>query len=174
MQFDEAFDVAMESPTQANIERRNEAQAATTAVIRAFVNQFLRFPPVTNPDRTEMRIPNHDTIRTDHTVVTEAVGFMVSLSKIRELKLDFWIKGADHKAKPHGYDGAVIIWGVRDTPPENPEELEHHLMASRTPFILHFDEGERGKTAKKPSAFWLRSLRYAQTPHINSWSFAPL
>jgi hypothetical protein len=25
---------------------------------------------------------------------------------------------------------------------------------------------------KKPSAFWARSLRYAQTPHINSWSFA--
>jgi hypothetical protein len=60
MQFDEAFDVAMETPTHPNIMRRQEAQAAVTTVLRAFVNQFLRFPPVTNPDRAEMGIPNHD------------------------------------------------------------------------------------------------------------------
>ena len=30
--------------------------------------------------------------------------------------------------------------------PANPDELEHHTMASRTPFTLHFDEAERGKT----------------------------
>jgi hypothetical protein len=100
---------------------------------------------VTNPDRAEMGIPNHDTIRTDHKVVTEIVDFVIHLSSIRELKIDFWIQGASHKAKPHGYDGAVIIWGIRDTPPETPDQLEHHTMASRTPFTLHFDEPERGK-----------------------------
>ncbi|MDR2951641.1 MAG: hypothetical protein LBU82_00205 [Treponema sp.] len=40
----------------------------------------------------------------------------------------------------------MIIWGVRDAKPEKPEELEHHTMASRTPYILHFEEEERGKT----------------------------
>ncbi|MDR2731491.1 MAG: hypothetical protein LBB81_11420 [Treponema sp.] len=71
----------------------------------------------------------------------------LSLQRIsRELKIDFWIQGAGHKAKPHGYDGAVIIWGIRDTPPETPDQLEHHTMASRTPFTLHFDETERGRT----------------------------
>jgi hypothetical protein len=35
---------------------RNPAQAATIALLRAFVNQFLRFPPVTNADHIEMRI----------------------------------------------------------------------------------------------------------------------
>jgi hypothetical protein len=146
--FTRANETALGAPTHANILRRKEAQAQTTSIIRAFVNQFLRFPPVTNPDRAEMGIPNHDTIRTDHKVVTENVDFVIHLSAIRELKLDFWIQGADHKAKPEGYDGAVIIWGIRDTPPESPEELEHHLMASRTPFTLHFDEGERGKTVQ--------------------------
>jgi hypothetical protein len=148
MQFDEAFDLALEARTPANILRRQEAQAATTAVLRAFVNQFLRFPPVTNVDRAEMRIPNHDTIRTDHKVVTEKVDYVIHLSAIRELVIDFWIQGADHKAKPEGYDGAVIIWGVRDTPPDSPDQLDHHLMASRTPFTLHFTETERGKTVQ--------------------------
>jgi len=91
-----------------------------------------------------MGIPNHDTIRTDHKVVTEMVDFVIHLSSIRELKIDFWVQGESHKAKPQGYDGAVIIWGVRDAPPASPDELEHHTMASRTPFTLHF--------STKPSA----------------------
>ena len=145
-QFDAAFNAALTTPTPANILRRSEAQAATVKLLREFVNQFLRFPPVTNPDRADMGIPNHDTVRTDHKVVTEMVDFVIHLSSIRELKIDFWVQGESHKAKPHGYDGAVIIWGVRDAPPANPDELEHHTMASRTPFTLHFDEAERGKT----------------------------
>jgi hypothetical protein len=93
-----------------------------------------------------MGVPNHDTIRTDHTVVTEMVDFVIHLSKIRELVLDFWIQGMANKAKPAGYDGAVIIWDIRGTPPENPDALMHHTMASRRPFTLHFEEANRGKT----------------------------
>ena len=145
-EFQEAFNATLGPHTSAQNLARNEAQAALTAALRPFVNQYLRFPPVTNVDRAEMGIPNHDTVRTDHTVVTEEVDFVIHLSSIRELVVDFWIQGESHKAKPHGYDGAVIIWGVRDKPPENPDELEHHTMASRTPFTLHFEEAERGKT----------------------------
>ena len=144
--FELAFKTAVETPAHAQILARQEAQEETTGILREFVNQFLRFPPVTNVDRAEMGIPNHDTIRTDHKVVTEKVDFVINLSSIRELVVDFWVQGLSHKAKPAGYDGAVIIWGIRDTPPENPDELIHHTMASRTPFTLHFDEAERGST----------------------------
>jgi hypothetical protein len=144
--FQEAFNATLGPHTSAQNLARNEAQAACTAALRPFVNQYLRFPPVTNVDRVEMGIPNHDTIRTDHKVVTEMVDFVIHLSEIRALVVDFWIQGMAHKAKPEGYDGAVIIWGIRDTPPETPDELEHHTMASLTPFTLHFEETERGKT----------------------------
>ena len=144
--FEDALNAATGAHTPAQTLARQEAQAAATAELRAFVNQFLRFPPVTNVDRVEMGVPNHDTIRTDHFVVTENVDFVIRLSAIRELVINFWIQGADHRAKPTGYEGAVIIWGIADAPPENPEELTHHIMASRTPFTLHFDEEERGKT----------------------------
>jgi hypothetical protein len=79
--FEEAFNAALAVPTHANILRRQEAQTATTAILREFVNQFLRFPPVTNVDRAEMGINNHDTIRTDHTVVTENMDFVIRLNE---------------------------------------------------------------------------------------------
>jgi len=143
--FENALISTAGSHTPAQTLARQEAQAAATRELRAFVNQFLRFPPVTNVDRVEMGVPNHDTIRTDHFVVTENVDFVIRLSAIRELVIDFWIQGADHKAKPTGYDGAVIIWEVLDTPPADHSALIHHALASRTPYRLHFDETQRGK-----------------------------
>jgi hypothetical protein len=89
-----------------------------------------------------------DTIRTPHIDVSEMVDFVIHLSSIRELLVDFWVQGEAHKAKPHGYDGAVIIWGIRDTPLNQPDELPHHTMASRTPHTLTFDEAQRGKTVQ--------------------------
>jgi hypothetical protein len=144
--FAELFNTFEAVQTKGNRERRHEAQAEATRELRGFVNQFLRFPPVTNGDRTDMGVPNHDTVRTDHTVVTEMVAFVIRLGVIRELVIDFWIEGADHKAKPAGYDGAVIIWGILDGQPQRHEDLDHHTMASRTPFTLHFEEEDRGKT----------------------------
>ena len=132
--------------TPAQTLARNEKKAEFAKELRAYVNQYLRFEPVTNVDRLEMGINNHDTIRTDHVEVNEMVDLVVHPNGIRSLSVDFWIHGADHKAKPKHYDGAVIIWDVLDAPPTTHSELTHHALASRTPFRLHFDETERGKT----------------------------
>jgi len=144
--FNTAFSHTQGPHTPAQNLARTEAQAECTRILRAFVNQFLRFPPVTNVERVEMGIPNHDTIRTDHIQVPEMVDFVIHLSSIRELVLAFQIQGADHRAKPNGYEGAVIIWHVGEKPPASPDDFNHHIMASRTPFTLHFEEAERGKT----------------------------
>jgi len=144
--FSDALEVTHGQHTPAQTLDRNEKQAAATKALRAFVNQYLRFAPVTNVDRLEMGINNHDTIRTDHVEVHERVDFLIHPNGIRSLSVDFSIQGADHKAKPNGYDGAVIIWEVLDAPPTTHSQLVHHALASRTPYRLHFDETERGKT----------------------------
>ena len=144
-EFNEALEITQGQHTPAQTLDRNEKQAAATKALRAFVNQYLRFAPVTNVDRLEMGINNHDTIRTNHVEVHEMVEFLVNHGGIRQLSVDFWIQGADHKAKPNGYDGAVIIWAQLDTPPASHAELVHHALASRTPYRLHFDESERRK-----------------------------
>ena len=64
--FNTAFSHTQSPHTPAQNLARREAQAECTRILRAFVNQFLGFPPITNVERVEMGIPNHDTIRTDH------------------------------------------------------------------------------------------------------------
>ena len=144
--FQLAHNKAIATPTPANILARNQAQVKATKELRPFVNQFLRFPPVTDIDRTAMGIPNHDSVRTDHTTVAEKVSFTLTPGSIREVIVHFQILGETHKAKPQGYDGAVIVWDVLDKPPARTEVLTKHTMASRTPHTLRFDETERGKT----------------------------
>jgi hypothetical protein len=139
---------------------RKEAQRS----LRAFVNQFLRFPPVTDKDRDSMRIPNRDLIRTPHIEVTEVVEFELLLRNIREVLVNFWIKGATHKAKPEGYDGAVIIWDVLDAPPSGPHDLTLHTMASKTPHSLEFAEEERGKTV------YIAAAWQNERGNIGQWS----
>jgi len=103
-------------------------------------------PPMGDSDYLRLGLRPPDRIRTEHTIVNEKVEFEVRLRGIRELEVNFWVKGADHRAKPSGYDGAVIVWDVVDAPPERPTDLANHTMASRTPHIIEFDETERGKT----------------------------
>jgi len=125
---------------------KNRVRLASERALRLFVNRFLRFEPVTDLDRDKMHIPNRDLIRTPHIDVTEVVEFELKLRNIREVLVNFWIKGETHKAKPKYYDGAVLIWDVLDEPPATTGDLTLHTMASKTPHALEFDETERGRT----------------------------
>jgi hypothetical protein len=141
-----AFALTLKPHSAVETQQRNRERHVSERALRAFVNQYLRYPPVTNLDRNEMRIPNPDRTRTPHIDVTETVEFATRLNNIREILVDFWIKGSTGKAKPHAYDGAVIIWTISGTPPARLEDLTRHTMASKTPHTLSFDETERGKT----------------------------
>ena len=132
--------------TPAMTTNKNNARASAERVIRPFVQRFLHWPPVTDGDRVNMNIPNRSPVRTQHHEVTEVVEFELILSHIRQIRVNFHVKGHINMAKPKGYDGAVLIWDVLDTPPQRPEDLTHHTMASRTPYTLLFDETQRGKT----------------------------
>jgi hypothetical protein len=144
--FAAAFETVQDPHNAAQTLARQEAQTESTGALRHFINRFLRFEPVTDFDRDKMRVPNRDLVRTPHIDVTEVVEFELKLRNIREVLVNFWIKGQTHKAKPLGYDGAVIIWDVLDEPPASPADLTLHTMASKTPHALEFDETQRGKT----------------------------
>jgi len=127
--------------------QKNRVRKAAETAIRAFVNRFLRYPPVTDQDRDLMGLHNRDTVRTMRHGVSEMAESEAKLRNIRELLLHFWIKGQrGRRAKPDGYKGAVIAWDILDAPPERPEDLRRRALATRTPYVLEFDESERGKT----------------------------
>ena len=79
-------------------------------------------------------------------MVEEEVEFVLTISGIRVVHVDFRILGSTHKAKPEGYDGAVIVWDVLKEPPADVFALNRQTMASRTPHTLEFPEEERSGT----------------------------
>jgi len=125
---------------------KNDARRRAEAVVRLFVRRFLHFPPVTNAERVDMGIPNRDAVRTEHHEVSELLEMTLAVSAIREVRVRVKIKGADHNAKPKGYDGAVLVWMPLDSPPADVGALTRHAMASRATHVLRFEEAERGKT----------------------------
>lgn len=123
-----------------------EAFTNMTRYMRLMHQRKFFSPPMLDSDWIRLGLRPRDNIRTPHIEVTEFVEFELNLREIREILVNFWIKGAAHRAKPDGYDGAVIVWDVLDAPPAEPSDLNRHTMASRTPHALEFLEEERGKT----------------------------
>jgi len=56
--FSQALLRAKNTPAPAYTKERNRTQAELTKAIRAFLNQFMRFEPVTDLDRDKMWIPS--------------------------------------------------------------------------------------------------------------------
>ena len=73
--------------TPVETETKNNAKKASKQVIRPFVNQYLRFPPVADEDRTAMGIPNHDTIPTSITAPENQVEADVTFPGIHLVEL---------------------------------------------------------------------------------------
>ena len=134
-------------PTRSKLAARNAAQREATRIIRFIIRFYLRRPEVADSDLIAMGIPPIDTIRTMHKVVTEKVDFVIQISGIRRIVVDFWQQGVEHsKAKPRGYDGAVLIWNISDERPPEADDFLMHTMASRRPFTVEFLDEDRGKT----------------------------
>jgi hypothetical protein len=135
------------SGSAVDVSRAREAFTELVRYMRYLHSRKFFSPPMDDSDYVRLGLRPPDRIRTEHVVVNELVEFEIRLRGIRELEINFWVKGAAHRAKPSGYDGAVIVWDTLSAPPERPTDLAHHTMASRTPHIIEFDEADRGKTA---------------------------
>jgi len=134
-------------PARAQLAERNAVQQEVTSYMRFFIRFYLRRPVVADPDLIAMGIPPIDRIRTMHKEVAEKVEYTIHISGIRRIIIDFWQQGVEHsKAKPHGYDGAVLIWRFGVERPHASTDFHYHAMATRRPFTLEFTNEERGKT----------------------------
>jgi hypothetical protein len=76
------------------------------------VQQFLKFDPVTNEDRTAMNLPNHDDTKTTIGVpATRAViGELKAIGGFR-MEIPFQDETKPNsKQKPYGYNGCLIYY----------------------------------------------------------------
>jgi len=127
------------------IAQANEVSRALGNQMRRLHRRFLSLDFV-DSDWISLDLDPRDNSRTTHFEVKELVRASLRPGAIREVIIDFQIEGADHKAKPEGYDGAVVMWVVGGAPAMDLAELiGGHEMASRTPYSLHFTDADRGK-----------------------------
>jgi hypothetical protein len=134
--------------TPVDTEAKNNVKKAAKAAVRPFVNQYLRFSPVTNEDRTAMGIPNRDTHPTPVPVPDDVPETEVSMPLPRVLQFRFKRAGAKRWGKPPKVHGMECLWKIEETgdpPPKEVEDLLHSSFATRSPLELTFKESERGK-----------------------------
>jgi hypothetical protein len=147
--WDAAF-AAAENPatrTKGTVRDRQEVRKEYESELRKVIKAYITYNPVvTDKEREDMGLPVHDKTYTSVPVITTRPELDVIVVDVRRLKVDFHDMGSANKAKPHGANGAVIVYAVLDAPPAEVGDLTHSVLATRTPHILEFTESERGKT----------------------------
>jgi hypothetical protein len=125
---------------------KNTAKKKTVKIVRSFVQRYLRFDPVTEEDCVEMKIPMP--VKKTRSILSEppyAPALKVRPKAERQRWVDFWEEGSASRARPYGYNGAVIYYVILDSPPESMEDVAKTVLATRTPYTLEFSEADRGK-----------------------------
>jgi hypothetical protein len=140
-----AYSAFLGPHTKVDTEAKNDAKEAAKKAARAFVNQYLRFPPVIDEDRTAMGIPNHDPHPTPVPRPGDIPETEVQMPKPRVLHFRFRRYTMKRWGKPRDVHGMELVWLISDTPPKEIEELVHSSFATRSPLELTFKESERGK-----------------------------
>ncbi|MDR1506839.1 MAG: hypothetical protein LBI67_07015 [Treponema sp.] len=139
------YSVTLSPHTPVDTEAKNDAKKAAKAVIRPFVNQYLRFPPVTDEDRTALGIPNHDTMPTPVPKPKDIPEVEAQTPKPRVLSFRFRRDTMKRWGKPDDVHGMELVWVISDTPPEETDDLIHSSFATKSPLVLDFKESERGR-----------------------------
>jgi hypothetical protein len=124
---------------------KKEGKKAAGKIIRPFVNQYLRFWPVTDEDRAAMGIPNYDLQPTPVPRPADIPEVEVLISKPRILQFRFRRANMKRWGKPAGVHGMELVWVSADVKPKEIEELIHSAFATKSPLELAFKESDRGK-----------------------------
>jgi len=152
-----AYALTLKPFTSQERDEKNEQRAVAKKALRHFVNRFLRYEPVSNLDRANMAIPNHDTTRTPNTEVDKLVDYKAASGQLREVDLKIRTLGSNTRAKPNGYPGALIVYGILDSRPANVQDLMRNCaLATKGKYTLRFEESDRGKTVYTALAWFNR------------------
>jgi hypothetical protein len=130
--------------TQVDTEAKNKAKKAAEKFVRPFVNQYLRFLPVTDEDRTAMGIPNRKDTRSPRN--PPDTGPLFSIVQLGPGMLGIIYRNSEKGrkgSKPEGVAGARIYYGFE--PVTDQDQLPLSVWATRCPHIIRFRESDRGK-----------------------------
>jgi hypothetical protein len=148
--FAHKLEVAEEPATRTKpaVQAKNTARKTLETNIQQDVKEFLMFNRlVTNEDRDNLGIPIHKTTKTPSPVADEAPDADVDTSVIGHVGIHFFRKGSRHrKGKLPGQHCVEVAWLVSDVRPTRWDELIHSSVDTNSPFVLVFENDQRGKT----------------------------
>jgi hypothetical protein len=127
---------------------KNAAKKAAKALIHPFVNQYLRFPPVTDEDRLAMNIPNHDSHPSP--IPVPGRGPVFSIVQVGPGMLGIIYRNGEtgkKGSKPKGVVAVRVYYGVSDEPITDQERLPGSQKATKCGHVTRFRESDRGKRA---------------------------
>jgi hypothetical protein len=117
---------------------KNETRKAAESFVRPFVNQYLRFPPVTDADRTSMGIHNRDKVATrikkPHTV---PLILQIDSRRGRLMLIRFRDESVETgEALPYGCSGCLLrfAWGPKRL--NDTKELTECCVMTASPYLL--------------------------------------
>jgi hypothetical protein len=131
---------------------------------RKFLGHFIQvwirgFPEiVTPPHLANLNIPSIDSTPTPVGRPATVPEFRFVIKRAGLLALPFKDAGAESRARPYGYNGALVQWGILDIPPTKISDLREHKLATRSPFLLNFPLEERGKRVYAAMAWQANDL----------------
>ena len=124
---------------------KNRIRTESERALRAFINRFLRWPPVTDLDRNKMGIRNWSSTRSPQPVPTSVPEIEVVPSVIRQLCMRMRNAGAANWGKPDHVHHIQIAWDILDAPPQSISSFSHFEVETASPIVINFEEHERGK-----------------------------
>jgi hypothetical protein len=128
---------------------KQRVRKETEGVLRHFIQRFLYEPPVTDYDRDEMNLPNHDTTKTPHgEPKTRPV--IVKLVPLGGGRLQIYFADEttpDKRARPKDANGAVMASSLTavDVRVTDYSLLTSTELLTRSPFVIELGPQAEGK-----------------------------
>jgi hypothetical protein len=146
--FHSAYGKMAGAHTPTDTEWKNKKRKEAEKVISAFVNQYLRFPPVTDEDRINMGIPNKDTIHTNHPAPTSQPDVdVLPTTNHYEHKVRAMNHATGKPVKPADAYGVRFAWQIGGERPANGEDLPKSKFTRKASLVVTYVEADKKKTA---------------------------
>jgi hypothetical protein len=140
-----AYEPTKAPHTPVQTAEKNRVRKVFQKNLREFVNQFLRYPPVTNEDRDNMGIPNKKDKGGPVQVPDTSPLLIINTGTRRRIIIGYKDEKSGRRGKPKGVHGIAVNWAILDHPPESIDELNNFAFDTNPPLTLSFDESQRGK-----------------------------
>ena len=154
--WNDAWVLTQAAHTPSQTREKNRVREAAERVLRKFIQRYIYVDePVTDLDRDNMNVPNHDVIPTPHETVDEHVEMSHRPHADLELLFEFRVEGSGERAVPYGYNGVVLYTRplADGEPVPGRMDISESKLVSRAYHIERFASDLKGRRVAVTAAW---------------------